>query len=53
MDNNNFTISKNLLLNWLYSSDRHIPLDKLGKWIELNTGGKYKLVNTDTQIQST
>ena len=49
MDNNNFTIPKNLLLNWLYSSDRHVSLEELGKWIKINTGGKYKLVDTDAQ----
>jgi hypothetical protein len=52
MDSNNSTIPKNMLLNWLYSSDRHLSWDKLGKWIELNTNGKYKLVDTDAQIQS-
>lgn len=45
MKNKGFTIPKNLLLNWLYSSDKNISLDKLGKWIELNTNGKYKLVD--------
>jgi len=49
MDNKDFTIPKNLLLNWLYSSDRNVSLDKLEKWLELNTGGKYKLVDTDAQ----
>lgn len=45
MDNNNFTIPKNLLLNWLYSSDRHVPLEELGKWLHLNTGGRYQLID--------
>ena len=49
MDNKEPTIPKNLLLNWLYASDRHVSLDKLGKWIQLNTGGKYKLVDTGGQ----
>ena len=52
MENKDFTIPKNILLNWLYSSDKYVSLDKLGKWLELNTNGKYKLVDTDTQIQS-
>jgi len=49
MNNKDFTIPKNLLLNWLYSSEKNISLDKLGKWLQQNTGGKYKLVDTDTQ----
>jgi hypothetical protein len=49
MNNKDFTIPKNLLLNWLYSSDRHVPLEELGQWIKINTGGKYKLVDTDAQ----
>ena len=52
MNNKDFTIPKNLLLNWLYSSNKNVSLDKLGKWLELNTNGKYKLVNTDTEAQS-
>ena len=49
MNNKDFTIPKNLLLNWLYSSDRNVSLDKLGKWLELNTNGKYKILDADTQ----
>lgn len=46
MDNNNFTILKNMLLNWLYSSDRHVSLDELGQWLQLNTGGgRYRLID--------
>ena len=52
MDNNNFTIPKNLLLNWLYSSDRHVPLEELGKWLELNTNGKYKLVKNNIEAEA-
>jgi hypothetical protein len=52
MNNKDSTIPKNLLLNWLYSSNKNVSLDKLGKWLELNTNGKYKLVDTDAQIQS-
>ena len=38
-----------MILNWLYSTDMHVSLDKLGQWLEQNTNGKYKLVDTDTQ----
>ena len=38
------TINKSLLLNWLYSSDKDIPLEELGKWITAKTDGKYSLV---------
>ena len=43
------TLPKNVILNWLYSTDMHVSLDKLGKWLEHNTNGKYKLVDTDAQ----
>lgn len=53
MDNNkDYTIPKNLLLNWLYSTDRNISMDKPGQWLEQNTSRKYKLVDTDSQTQS-
>ena len=45
------TLPKNIILNWLYSADMHVSLEKLGKWLEENTNGKYKLVNTDTQAR--
>lgn len=38
------TIQKNKILNWLYSTDRHVSIEKLGSWLESNTGGQYKLV---------
>jgi hypothetical protein len=38
------TINKSLLLNWLYSSDKDLPLEELGKWIAAKTDGKYSLV---------
>ena len=38
------TINKPLLLNWLYSSDKDLPLEELGKWIAAKTDGKYSLV---------
>jgi len=43
------TITKNKILNFLYSTDRNVSLDKLSIWIENNTDGNYKIVNTDTQ----
>ena len=38
------TINKSLLLNWLYSFDKDLPLEELGKWIAAKTDGKYSLV---------
>ena len=37
---NNCTIPKNTILNWLYATDRHVSLSKLGSWLEEQTGGK-------------
>ena len=42
------TIPKNKILNWLYSTDRHVSIEKLGSWIENNTDGQYKLVKNNT-----
>ena len=41
------TIRKNKILDFLYSTDRNVSLEKLGDWIENNTEGKYKIINTD------
>ena len=49
MNKESSTLPKNMILNWLYSADMHVRLDKLGKWLEQNTNGKYKLVDTDAQ----
>jgi len=49
MNKESSTLPKNIILNWLYSTDMHVSLDKLGKWLEQNTNGKYKLVDTDAQ----
>ena len=38
------TINKSILLNWLYSADKELPVSELGKWIEARTDGKYTLV---------
>lgn len=51
MNTPNTTIPKNQILNWLYSTDRHVSLDKLGDWIEENTKGQYKIINTDSKTQ--
>lgn len=56
MNKESSTLPKNMILNWLYSAEMHVPLDKLGQWLEQNTNGKYKLVDTDAQariVQST
>ena len=50
MQNN--TIPKNIILNWLYSTDRHVSLEKLGNFLEKNTDGQYKLIKTDSDIQT-
>jgi len=52
MDNKDFTTPKNLLLNWLYSSERNISLDELGKWLEHNTSGQYKLVKNNIKTEA-
>jgi hypothetical protein len=49
MNKESSTLPKNIILNWLYSTDMHLSLDKSGKWLEQNTNGKYKLVDTDAQ----
>ena len=41
---NDITIPKHLLLNWLYSTDKAVSIDKLAAWLEHNTSGQYKLV---------
>ena len=30
----NDTINKSLLLNWLYVSEKNLPIIDLGKWLE-------------------
>jgi hypothetical protein len=47
MNKKSSTLPKNMILNWLYSTDMHVSLDKLGKWLEQTTQGKYKIVNTE------
>lgn len=40
MNKESSTLPKNIILNWLYSIDMHVSLDKLGKWLEQNKNGK-------------
>lgn len=41
------TIPKNKILDWLYSTDRNVSIEKLGLWLENNTDGQYKLVRNN------
>ena len=41
------TINKSILLNWLYSADKGLPVSELGKWIEARTDGKYTLIKKE------
>ncbi len=43
------TINKSILLNWLYSADKELPLSELGKWIEARTDGKYILIKKEQE----
>ena len=43
------TINKPILLNWLYSADKELPLSELGKWIEARTDGKYILIKKEQE----
>ena len=43
------SINKSILLNWLYSADKDLPIAELGKWIELRTNGKYVLVKKEKE----
>lgn len=43
------TINKSILLNWLYSADKDLPILELGKWIEARTDGKYTLIKKRTR----
>jgi hypothetical protein len=52
MNKESSTLLKNMLLNWLYSAEMHVPLDKLGQWLENNTGGQYKLVKNNIKAES-
>ena len=43
------TINKSILLNWLYSADKDLPVLELARWIEARTGGRYTLVKKERQ----
>ena len=43
------TINKSILLNWLYSADKDLPVSEIGKWIEARTGGKYILIKKEQE----
>ena len=43
------TINKSILLNWLYSADKELPVSELGRWIEARTGGKYILIQKEQE----
>ena len=45
-DSKQDTINKSVLLNWLYSADKDVPIEELGRWIEARTNGLYTLVKT-------
>jgi len=52
MSKESSTLPKNMILNWLYSAEMHVPLDKLGQWLENNTDGQYKLVKNNIKVES-
>ena len=43
------TINKSLLLNWLYTTDKELPLEELGQWISAKTNGEYMLVKSSKE----
>ena len=43
------TINKSILLNWLYSADKDLPILELGRWIEARTDGKYTLIKKEQE----
>jgi hypothetical protein len=45
------TINKSLLLNWLYASEKNLPIADLRKWLEGNTNGKYTIIKCDQSDQ--
>ena len=46
------TIQKNKILNWLYSTDRQVSIEKLGSWLENTTEGQYKLVRNNIKTKT-
>ena len=50
LDRTQDTINKSILLNWLYSADKEVPIEELGRWISARTNGKYTLVSEDKDM---
>ena len=50
MNKDIYTINKSLLLNWLYSYDKDLPIEELGQWIKAKTDGKYVLTENSNII---
>ena len=46
------TINKSLLLNWLYSADKNLPIEELNKWLTAKTEGRYTIVRTEISNNS-
>ena len=44
-----YTINKLMLLNWLSSSSKEIPIEELGTYIAAKTNGKYILVKQENE----
>lgn len=40
------TVNKSLLLNWLSSADKDLPIEELNKWLTAKTDGRYTIVKT-------
>jgi len=43
------TINKSILLNWLYSMPRELPIAHLEEWLYNKTGGKYTIVKQKSE----
>ncbi|MDP4709178.1 MAG: hypothetical protein NWS20_04165 [Rickettsiaceae bacterium] len=46
------TINKSLLLNWLYASDKNLPITELKRWLEGNTNAEYTIIKKNTKNHS-
>ena len=49
-DHKRDTINKSVLLNWLYSADKEVSIEELGRWIEGRSNGKYTLVIKEQEL---
>lgn len=52
MGNNNDTINKEILLNWLYTADKELSIELLGKWINAKTKGRYTIVKKEQEADT-